>query len=230
MMNGVAGAGGAGAGGAAGAGVMAGASSVLDAGDEPAEGAFQLTVGDIAALDNSDCNNCACETCPAYPPNNTGLGGAEDISPAMSWPAGPEGTLSYAVVLKDLSNDTSHWALWDIPANVTALPEDLPANGETEGDLANAKQATGFNRMPVAYFGSGACDHVYEFKLYALGVAALPQPAGNSADDVRDAIEASTDLLASSWVRVRSDFSEGCTPRFAPDCSEVSEACVDNGQ
>jgi phosphatidylethanolamine-binding protein (PEBP) family uncharacterized protein len=217
-------------GGAGGGAATAGSAPVSDGGSEEPAGDFQLTVGDIAAVDNSDCNNCACDACPAYPPANTGLGGAEDISPAMSWPAGPDGTLSYAIVLKDLSNDTSHWALWDIPASVTSLTENLPANGETQGDLADAKQATGFNRMPVAYFGSGACDHVYEFKLYALGVATLPEPAGTSADAVRDAIEASTDMLASSWVRVRSDFSEGCSPRFAPDCSGITAQCVDNGQ
>jgi Raf kinase inhibitor-like YbhB/YbcL family protein len=202
---------------------MGGAAGAGGAGTPPAT--FALIVGEIDALDNEDCTECVCDSCPAFPPENTGLGDGADVSPPMSWSAGPDGTLSYALVLKDLSNGTSHWAIWDIPASVTELPAELPPNGETTGDLADAKQATGFGRTPVGYFGSGACDHVYEFKVYALGTATLENP-GSSADDIRDAVEASADLLASSLLRVRSDSSEGCSPAIAPDCGNPSDACM----
>ena len=51
-------------------------------------------------------------------------------SPAFKWTAAPAGTLSFAVVFKDISllNDLAterfgyHWVMWDIPPTTTGLP------------------------------------------------------------------------------------------------------------
>jgi len=117
----------------------------------------------------------------------------------MSISGAPEGTLSFAILLVDLTNGFTHWALWDIPAATTTLPADLPA-GSPLTSPAGAKQSgiTGAD-----YFGSGACGNVYEHRLFALNVETLP---GNltARDDVRDALEGSDAVLAETFVRMQS--------------------------
>jgi Raf kinase inhibitor-like YbhB/YbcL family protein len=106
------------------------------------------------------------------PPAHTCAGTNE--SPPLSWTPGPPGTLSYAVVLTDKTNNLVHAGIYDIPANVTSLPQNvekvaLPSNP------AGSKQVTAYNGM-YGYAGPcpGATAHTYEFMLYAVDVATLP--------------------------------------------------------
>lgn len=95
-------------------------------------------------------------------------GGGENISPPLAWTAGPPGTMSYAIVMRDTSINFTHWVIWDIPVTAMALPEDV-GGGFMVADPAGAKQVD-------PYFGPCSPNSVntYEWRLYAIDVATIP--------------------------------------------------------
>ena len=74
-----------------------------------------------------------------------------DTSIDLTWTEGPAGTMSYAIVLTDMTNMYVHWAIWDIPMATRSLPAALP-NPYMLTAPAGAKQAS---------FG-GNSDHGYQ--------------------------------------------------------------------
>lgn len=96
----------------------------------------------------------------------------ENVSPALSWTAGPSGTLSYALIFRDLSNSLGHAAIWDIPAATLSLPEDVDRDYQP-ADVPGAVQCAAYDGQP-GY--AGPCPpnaHTYEFTLYAIPSASL---------------------------------------------------------
>lgn len=94
----------------------------------------------------------------------------EDISPPLVWGDPPDGTQSFALIMDDPDAPVGvwdHWVVFNIPANVRELPEDMPA-GMKFGDLA---ATFGKNSWGRSGYG-GPCPpggtHRYFFKLYAL--------------------------------------------------------------
>jgi phosphatidylethanolamine-binding protein (PEBP) family uncharacterized protein len=108
--------------------------------------------------------------------NNGQLGGG--VNPDLEWANPPAGTMSFAITFLDMtlinaggSNTRlgEHWAIWNIPASVSTLPE---ATKTLSGDLANAKQS-GTYLAPCAQSLMNNMDDQYEFTVYALSTATL---------------------------------------------------------
>jgi Raf kinase inhibitor-like YbhB/YbcL family protein len=105
-----------------------------------------------------------------------------DVSPPLTWGKLPAGTQYLALICDDPDAPTGtwvHWVIYDIPANITSMPEKLPPLKE----VANgAKQ--GMNDFRSIGYG-GPCppsgEHRYFFKLYALDGPTGLKPGANKA-------------------------------------------------
>jgi Raf kinase inhibitor-like YbhB/YbcL family protein len=117
--------------------------------------------------------------------------GGTNVSPPLAWTAGPSGTQSYAIVMRDLdfNNGFLHWVMWDIPAATLSLPEDVDQVYEPAVP-AGAKQAP-FNGNQIGYYGpcSPSSVNTYEITVYALPSATMPGLDENSSKtEATDAI------------------------------------------
>ncbi len=114
-----------------------------------------------------------------------------DVSPALTWSGAPAGTRSFALIADDPDAPAGtwvHWVLYNLPADVSELPENI-AKVESL-DLGGARQGRNDFRRPG--YG-GPCPppgpaHRYLFKLYALA-APLTLKAGAQKRDVEAAME-----------------------------------------
>ena len=111
-------------------------------------------------------------TIPVMYTCNGGTNG--NISPQLVWPAGPSGTMSYAVVFTDKSNNLIHWVIYDIPGSATGLPQNV-MKAYMPTNVAGAKQTTSYQATTRGYLGPCPPNlHTYELVVYALSVATLP--------------------------------------------------------
>ncbi|GAA1914006.1 YbhB/YbcL family Raf kinase inhibitor-like protein [Streptantibioticus ferralitis] len=109
--------------------------------------------------------------------------GGEDRSPQLSWSGAPEGTQSYAVTVYDPDAPTQsgfwHWAVANIPADVTDLPEGA-GDDSGSGLPAGAFQLPNDARMARFVGGAppaGHGPHRYFITVHALDVADIGVPA-----------------------------------------------------
>jgi phosphatidylethanolamine-binding protein (PEBP) family uncharacterized protein len=126
--------------------------------------------------------------------------------PELKWTAGPAGTLSYAIVFKDVTLTTLtpinelgyHWAIWNIPPSVLSLPKGLPS-GNPIAAVAGAEQYSGrlFNDGYIGpcpswsvapgspLLGMDPAPTVstdnYSFTVFALPTATFAEPAMRAA-------------------------------------------------
>lgn len=112
----------------------------------------------------------------------------KDISPPLHWSNAPAGTKSFALINEDPDAPMGtwvHWLVWNIPATVSELKE----NVEKKGELADGTRQgmTDFGR--VGY--GGPCPpsgtHRYFFKLYALDTL-LTLPVGAKKEELLKAM------------------------------------------
>lgn len=118
---------------------------------------------------------------------------ADGVSPALMWKAVPNAK-SYAIVAEDPDAKPMtpfvHWLAWNIPANVTSLPEGVqeqPRLTDPEGVLQgrNTRGSTGYYgpKPPV-----GDPAHRYYFQVYALDTM-LDVPFGSDRDTLLKAMQ-----------------------------------------
>ncbi len=114
-----------------------------------------------------------------------------NTSPGLHWTGAPESTQSFALIVDDPDAPDPlnpkmtyvHWVLFNIPPNVTNLPEGVSVlpNGTREG--LNDQKKTGYTG-PCPPIGT----HRYYHKLYALGTM-LDIPGTPTKDDLLKAME-----------------------------------------
>jgi phosphatidylethanolamine-binding protein (PEBP) family uncharacterized protein len=93
-------------------------------------------------------------------------------SPALMWTGAPAGTLSFAVSMKDLSANNTHFVLYDIAPTTTSLPENLP-RGAMPTIPAGAIWNSAFGGTPGYQGPGGGSVNNYEIQVWALKVAKL---------------------------------------------------------
>lgn len=111
----------------------------------------------------------------------------DNISPQLSWTAGPEGTKSYALTVYDPDAPTGsgwwHWVVYNIPADVTELKTGV---GTADGKLLPAGTQQGRTDFGAKGFG-GACPppgdkpHRYIFTIHALKTDKISVPEDATA-------------------------------------------------
>jgi Raf kinase inhibitor-like YbhB/YbcL family protein len=102
-------------------------------------------------------------------------GPGDNISPPLAWTPGPPTTLSYAVVMRDLdAGNLVHWVVYDIPAAVMALPENIPT-GYQPPTPAGSKQGQ-LQGVHYGYLGPCSANGVntYQLTVHALATETLP--------------------------------------------------------
>jgi Raf kinase inhibitor-like YbhB/YbcL family protein len=93
----------------------------------------------------------------------------KDLSPPLSWTAGPAGTKSYAIIVDDPDAPMGtwvHWVVYNIPAAAVSMPENVAKEQRlSDGTIQ------GINDFKRTGYG-GPCPpggtHRYFFKVYAL--------------------------------------------------------------
>jgi len=141
-------------------------------------------------------------TTDAFAPNGpipqkyTGEG--DNVSPALSWSGVPQQAKELALICDDpdapRKDPWVHWVIYNIPVDVTGLPEGVPAVAQPESP-AGVKQ--GLNSWPdgenVGYGGPmpppGHGVHHYHFKLYALDATIDLDPGTASKEALLAAIK-----------------------------------------
>jgi phosphatidylethanolamine-binding protein (PEBP) family uncharacterized protein len=104
-----------------------------------------------------------------------------DVSPPLAWSG--QAAAGYALVLIDQTEGAIHSVLWDVPGEMTSLPEGIEKVPEPKVP-AGARQALAIDDRTRGYYGPCPDDerHIYEFSLYAVDEYPL---SGVSLDSTR---------------------------------------------
>jgi Raf kinase inhibitor-like YbhB/YbcL family protein len=112
-----------------------------------------------------------------------------NISPALAWTEPPSGTQSFALIMDDPDAPMGtwvHWVLFNIPADVRNLQEDLPVTGKNVDPNAIFVGKNSSNN--IGY--DGPCPpsgtHRYFFKLYALDTTISLLPGATKEQVLRE--------------------------------------------
>lgn len=132
-------------------------------------------------------------TSPAFdeggmiPPKYTSDG--QDVSPPLNWEGVPEGTESIALVSDDPDAPVGtwvHWVVWNIPANVRHLAENVPPDQELPD--GSEQGITDFGHHGYGGPSPPSGTHRYYFRVYALDTK-LDIPSRSQKADLLKAME-----------------------------------------
>jgi Raf kinase inhibitor-like YbhB/YbcL family protein len=119
---------------------------------------------------------------PLASPQISGILGAggEDVSPQLSWSGFPEETRSFAVTVYDPDAPTLsgfwHWAVANLPADVTELPDNAGDGNELPGGALTLVNDAGMRRYVGAAPPAGHGPHRYYVAVHAVDVDKLDLP------------------------------------------------------
>lgn len=106
--------------------------------------------------------------------------GGQDLSPQLSWSGFPEQTRSFAVTVYDPDAPTLsgfwHWAVANLPATVTELPEGAGDGSMLPGDALTLANDAGLRRYVGAAPPAGHGPHRYYVAVHAVDVEKLELP------------------------------------------------------
>ncbi len=107
----------------------------------------------------------------------------DNLSPPLHWQGAPQGTKSFVLIIADPdapSGTFYHWAVYDIPADSTQLPEGA---GSESADLSQGVNGFGDDYYDGPQPPRGHGVHHYHFRLAALDVEAL-HPKGKKVAEI----------------------------------------------
>ena len=109
----------------------------------------------------------------------------DNLSPPLEWRDAPPETKSFVLIVEDPdapSGTFRHWAMYNIPAGETGLPEGASGQGRSgAGEGVNGFRNAGYDG-PQPPKGHG--PHHYHFRLAALDAERLDMPASAKAEDI----------------------------------------------
>jgi Raf kinase inhibitor-like YbhB/YbcL family protein len=125
----------------------------------------------------------------------------ENMSPAIEWTKGPQGTRSYVVLAEDSGvnrpEPIAHWVMFDINPALTRLPQAMPSEPASNAGMQgkNVAGQTGYiGPKPPA-----GQEHQYHFQVFALNTRLNLDPATADRNAVIGAMKgkvlASGDLI-----------------------------------
>ncbi len=106
--------------------------------------------------------------------------GGEDVSPQLSWSGFPDETRSFAVTVYDPDAPTAsgfwHWAVANLPADVTELPAGAGDGSNLPGDALTLVNDAGQRRYIGAAPPAGHGAHRYYIAVHAVDTEKLDLP------------------------------------------------------
>ncbi|QKP78695.1 YbhB/YbcL family Raf kinase inhibitor-like protein [Methyloligella sp. GL2] len=132
----------------------------------------------------------------------------DNLSPALSWAAGPEGTKSFALLVEDpdapVAKPFVHWVVFNLPPDLTGLPENVAKEAKPDALKGGVQGYQGLGKS--GYFGPRPPDappHRYYFQLFALDDT-LDVPTGADRDALVAALRGhvlAQDVLMGSYQK-----------------------------
>jgi Raf kinase inhibitor-like YbhB/YbcL family protein len=105
-----------------------------------------------------------------------------DVSPAFSWTGVPADAKSLVLVFQDIGISAVKWVVWDIPPDVTMIPEGVGPSTAMLMEVEGASQLGSLGNQ--GYAGPARPDQRYEWTLWALNVDKLPDTQGKTTVDL----------------------------------------------